>query len=111
LGNVFRTQFSSGASKRKQGQVRTLPSSLAGTLPQQNSDLSGRPLSYEAMADDMAALLKYLSTKQADIMLMGFRLAGGGCITTSLFRQSGDGSQGFVVVSPLIIKRDWWLVP
>ncbi len=36
-----------------------------------------RPLSFEAMADDIAALMKHLGIEQADVM--GCSIGGGGC--------------------------------
>ena len=41
-----------------------------------------RPLSFEAMADDIAALIKHLGLKQADIM--GYSLGGGVALQTAI---------------------------
>ena len=41
-----------------------------------------RPLSYELMADDIAALIKYLGFEKADIM--GYSLGGGVVIQTGI---------------------------
>ena len=44
-----------------------------------------RPLSYEAMADDIAALMKYLGIEQADVM--GYSLGGGVALQVTRIRQ------------------------
>jgi pimeloyl-ACP methyl ester carboxylesterase len=41
-----------------------------------------RPLSYEAMADDIAALMKYLGIQRADVM--GYSLGGGVALQTAI---------------------------
>ena len=41
-----------------------------------------RPLSYEAMADDIAGLMKYLNLAQADVM--GYSLGGGVALQTAI---------------------------
>lgn len=62
-----------------------------------------RPLSYEAMADDIAALLRYLSIKQADIM--GYSLGGGVAIQVAI-RHPELVRKLIVVSAPY--KRDGW---
>lgn len=49
-----------------------------------------RPRSYEAMADDIAALLKYLGIEQADVM--GYSLGGGVALQTAI-RHPGAGAE------------------
>ena len=41
-----------------------------------------RPLSYELMADDISAMLKYLKISQADIL--GYSLGGGVALQTAI---------------------------
>lgn len=62
-----------------------------------------RPLSMEYMADDIAALLKYLDIKKADIM--GFSLGGGIVIQTAI-RHPEMVRKLIVVSAPF--KRDGW---
>lgn len=62
-----------------------------------------RPLSYEAMADDIAALLKYLSIKQADVM--GYSLGGGVALQVTI--RHPELVRKLVVVSAPF-KRDGW---
>ena len=54
-----------------------------------------RPLSYEAMADDIAALIKYLGLEKADVM--GYSLGGGVALRTAI--QHPDLVRKLVVVS------------
>jgi pimeloyl-ACP methyl ester carboxylesterase len=60
-----------------------------------------RPLSYEAMADDVAALMKYLGIEQADVM--GYSLGGGVALQTAI-RHPGLVRKLVVVSAPC--KRD-----
>ncbi len=62
-----------------------------------------RPLRYEAMADDIAALMKYLGINKADIM--GYSLGGGVALRTAI--QHPDLIGKLVVVSA-VFKRDGW---
>ena len=62
-----------------------------------------RPLSYEAMADDIAALLKNLGIEQADIM--GYSLGGGVALRTAI--QHPEAVQKLVLVS-IVFRRDGW---
>ena len=62
-----------------------------------------RPLSMEFMADDIAALLKHLDIKKADIM--GYSLGGGVAIQTAI-RHSEMVRKLIVVSAPF--KRDGW---
>ena len=62
-----------------------------------------RPLSYEAMADDIAALMKYLGIKKADVM--GYSLGGGVALRTAI--QHPDLVKKLVVVSAPC-KHDGW---
>jgi pimeloyl-ACP methyl ester carboxylesterase len=56
-----------------------------------------RPLSYEAMADDIAALMKSLGIKRADVM--GYSLGGGVALQTAI-RHPGLVSKLVVVSAP-----------
>lgn len=60
-----------------------------------------RPLSYEVMADDVAALTKYLGIQQADVM--GYSLGGGVALQTAI-RHPGLVRNLVVVSAPC--KRD-----
>jgi len=62
-----------------------------------------RPLSYEAMADDMAALIHYLGIQKAEVM--GYSLGGGVALRTAI--QHPDLVRKLVVVSA-VFKRDGW---
>jgi pimeloyl-ACP methyl ester carboxylesterase len=62
-----------------------------------------RPLSYEAMADDIAAVMKHLSIEQADVM--GCSLGGGVALQTAI-RHPGSVRKLVVVSAPF--KRDGW---
>jgi pimeloyl-ACP methyl ester carboxylesterase len=62
-----------------------------------------RPLSMEAMADDVAALTKYLRIEKADIM--GYSLGGGVAVCTAV--QHPDVVEKLVLVS-IAFKRDGW---
>jgi pimeloyl-ACP methyl ester carboxylesterase len=66
------------------------------------ADIDG-PLSYEAMADDIAALMKYLGIERADVM--GYSLGGGVALQTDIRHP--------VLVRKLVVvsatcKRDGW---
>ncbi|HKN35142.1 MAG TPA: alpha/beta hydrolase [Terriglobales bacterium] len=60
-----------------------------------------RPLSFEAMADDIAGLIKYLGIEKADIM--GYSLGGGVALQTAI--RHPDSVRKLVVVSAPL-KRD-----
>jgi pimeloyl-ACP methyl ester carboxylesterase len=62
-----------------------------------------RPLRYEAMADDIAALIKYLGIEKADVM--GYSLGGGVALRTAV--QHPDLVRKLVVVSATF-KPDGW---
>src|SRR6266478_1752777 len=62
-----------------------------------------RPLSYETMADDIAALIKYLGIEKADVM--GYSLGGGVALRTAI--QHPDLVRKLVIVSATF-KRDGW---
>jgi pimeloyl-ACP methyl ester carboxylesterase len=63
----------------------------------------GRPLSYEAMADDIAALITYLGIGKADVM--GYSLGAGVALRTAI--QHPDVVKKLVIVSTTF-KRDGW---
>jgi pimeloyl-ACP methyl ester carboxylesterase len=62
-----------------------------------------RPLSYEAMADDIAGLMRYLGIEKADVM--GYSLGGGVALRTAI--QHPDLVRKLVVVSATF-RRDGW---
>lgn len=62
-----------------------------------------RPISYEALGDDIAALLDYLGIKQAD--LMGYSLGAGAALQTT-FRHPALVRKLVVVSTPF--KHDGW---
>jgi pimeloyl-ACP methyl ester carboxylesterase len=62
-----------------------------------------RPMRYEAMADDLAALLRYLGIARADVM--GYSLGGGVALRTAI--QHPDLVRKLVVVS-MVFRRDGW---
>ena len=62
-----------------------------------------RPLSYEAMADDVAALIRKLGLEQADVM--GYSLGGSVALRTAI--QHPDVVRKLVVVSAAF-KQDGW---
>lgn len=62
-----------------------------------------RPLSYERMADDIAALIKYLGLERADIM--GYSVGGEVALRTAI--QHPDRVRKLVVVSAAF-RRDGW---
>jgi pimeloyl-ACP methyl ester carboxylesterase len=62
-----------------------------------------RPLSFEAMADDIAALIKHLGIEKADVM--GYSLGGGVALHTAI--RHPDVVRKLVVVSTAF-RRDGW---
>ena len=62
-----------------------------------------RPLSFEAMADDVAGLLQYLRIERADVI--GYSLGAGVALRTAI--QHPDLIRKLVVVST-VFKRDGW---
>jgi pimeloyl-ACP methyl ester carboxylesterase len=62
-----------------------------------------RPLSYEAVADDIAALMKYLAIEKADVM--GYSLGGVVALRTAI--QRPDRVRKLVLVSTAF-RRDGW---
>jgi pimeloyl-ACP methyl ester carboxylesterase len=62
-----------------------------------------RPLSYEQMADDVAALIGHLGFERADVM--GYSLGGGVALQTAI--RHPDAVRKLVVVSTAF-KRDGW---
>jgi pimeloyl-ACP methyl ester carboxylesterase len=62
-----------------------------------------RPLSFEAMADDIAALMKHLGIERADVM--DYSLGGGVALQTAI-RHPGSVRKLVVVSAPF--KRDAW---
>jgi pimeloyl-ACP methyl ester carboxylesterase len=62
-----------------------------------------RPLSYEAIADDIATLMKYLGIERADVM--GYSLGGGVALQTAI-RHSASVRK--LVVVSATCKRDGW---
>jgi pimeloyl-ACP methyl ester carboxylesterase len=62
-----------------------------------------RPLSFESMADDIAALIKHLGFEKADVM--GYSLGGGVVLRTAI--QHSEVVKKLVVVSTPF-KRDGW---
>jgi pimeloyl-ACP methyl ester carboxylesterase len=62
-----------------------------------------RPLSQEAMADDIAALIKHLEMRRADVM--GYSMGGGVALRTAI--QHPDVVRKLVLVSTAF-KRDGW---
>ena len=62
-----------------------------------------RPLTFEAMADDIAALIKYLGIERADVM--GYSLGGGVALRTAV--RHPDLVRKLVLVAAAF-KRDGW---
>jgi pimeloyl-ACP methyl ester carboxylesterase len=62
-----------------------------------------RPLSYEAMADDVAALIRYLKLDKADVM--GYSVGGEVALRTAI--QHPDEVRKLIVVSAAF-RRDGW---
>ena len=62
-----------------------------------------RPMSYEAMADDIAGLMKTLGIQKADVM--GYSLGGGAALRLAI--QHPDAVRKLVLVSTTY-KRDGW---
>lgn len=65
-----------------------------------------RPLTYEAMADDIAALMKFLGIEQADVM--GYSLGGGVALRTLQTAIRHPESVRKLVVVSAAFKRDGW---
>ena len=63
-----------------------------------------RPLSLEAMADDIAALLKHLEIPRADVM--GYSMGGGVALRTAI--QHPDVVRKLVLVSTAFKKDGWY---
>ncbi len=63
-----------------------------------------RPLSYEAMADDIAALMKYLAIEKADVM--GYSLGGVVALRTAI--QHPDRVRKLVLVSTAFRRDEWY---
>ena len=63
-----------------------------------------RPLSLEAMADDIAALIKHLAMRRADVM--GYSLGGGVALRTAI--QHPDAVRKLVLVSTAFKKDGWY---
>ena len=63
----------------------------------------GRPLSYQAMADDIAGLIRYLGFEKADVM--GYSVGGGVALRTAI--QHPELVRKLVVVSATF-RRDGW---
>jgi pimeloyl-ACP methyl ester carboxylesterase len=62
-----------------------------------------RPLTFEAMADDIVALMKFLGIEQADVM--GYSLGGGVALQTAI--RHPESVRKLVLVSAAF-KRDGW---
>jgi len=62
-----------------------------------------RPITYEALGDDIAALLEYLGVKRAD--LVGYSLGGGAALQTT-FRHPAVVRKLVVISTPF--KHDGW---
>jgi pimeloyl-ACP methyl ester carboxylesterase len=62
-----------------------------------------RPMSYEAMADDIAALMKHLGVEQAD--LVGYSLGAGVALRTAI---QYPGLVGKLVIVSTVFRRDGW---
>src|SRR5258706_9451013 len=63
-----------------------------------------RPLSLEAMADDIAALIKHLEMRRADVM--GYSMGGGVALRTAI--QHPDVVRKLVLVSTAFKKDGWY---
>ena len=63
-----------------------------------------RPLSLEAMADDIAALIKHLEVRRADVM--GYSMGGGVALRTAI--QHPDVVRKLVLVSTAFKKDGWY---
>jgi pimeloyl-ACP methyl ester carboxylesterase len=62
-----------------------------------------RPMRFETMADDIAALIRHLGHEQADVM--GFSLGGGVALRTAI--QHADTVRRLVVVSSSFKRNGW----
>jgi pimeloyl-ACP methyl ester carboxylesterase len=63
-----------------------------------------RPLSYELMADDISAMLKYLKISQADIL--GYSLGGGVALQTAI--RHPEEVRKLVVISTPARQKGWY---
>ncbi|MBQ1065535.1 alpha/beta fold hydrolase, partial [Micromonospora sp. D75] len=63
-----------------------------------------RPLRYESMADDVAALLRHLGLPRADVL--GYSLGGGVALRTAI--QHPDLVRRLVLVSTPVRRRGWY---
>ena len=63
-----------------------------------------RPLTYEAMADDVAALIQHLGIGQADVM--GYSLGGGTALQVAI--RHPEGVRKLVVVSTPFQRQGWY---
>ncbi len=63
-----------------------------------------RPLSYEMMADDIAALIKHLRLEKADVM--GYSLGGGVALRTAI--QHPELVRKLVLVSTAYRRNEWY---
>jgi pimeloyl-ACP methyl ester carboxylesterase len=63
-----------------------------------------RPLSYELMADDISAMLKYLKISQADIL--GYSLGGGVALQTAI--RHPEVVRKLVVISTPARRKGWY---
>lgn len=63
-----------------------------------------RPLSYEAMADDVAALIEHLGYENADVM--GFSLGGGVALQTAI--RHPEAVDKLVLVSTVYQRNGWY---
>jgi pimeloyl-ACP methyl ester carboxylesterase len=68
------------------------------------ADIEGRPLSFMAMADDVAALIKSLGLKSADIF--GYSLGGGVALQTAI--RHPEVIQKLVLVSAAYQRQGWY---
>ena len=63
-----------------------------------------RPLSYQAMADDVAALIRYLNFEKADVM--GYSVGGGVAVRTAI--QHPEVLRKVVIVSAAFSRDGWY---
>ncbi|GHF46900.1 pimeloyl-ACP methyl ester carboxylesterase [Deinococcus metalli] len=64
-----------------------------------------RPLSYESMADDLAALIRHLGLERADVM--GYSLGGGVALQTAI--RHPDAVRAMVAVSTPLRREAWYI--
>jgi pimeloyl-ACP methyl ester carboxylesterase len=67
-------------------------------------DIAGRPLSYEALADDIAALMAYLNIETADIF--GYSLGGGAALEVAL--RHPERVNKLILVSSSYNSQGWY---